>query len=224
MPIAIDGSGTITGITSGGLPDNIITNAELADDAVAIADLAATGTPSATTFLRGDNSWAEAGGGKILQVLQSTLTDVSTTSTKETWLDIAGTDQAGSGSIFCVKITPTAATSKILFSTSLHYSTTNNNTVAIGLYRDSTLILQGDASTNKMRATSMMYETDDINMQLKHLQYLDSPNSTSELTYKQMHYTYNTDTFYINRSDRDYAGIHYDHRCASTLTVMEVGA
>ena len=34
----------------------------LADDAVEVADLAATGTASATTFLRGDNSWAAAGG------------------------------------------------------------------------------------------------------------------------------------------------------------------
>ena len=31
----------------------------------------ATGTPSASNFLRGDGTWAAAGGGKILQVLQS---------------------------------------------------------------------------------------------------------------------------------------------------------
>ena len=30
----------------------------IADDAVGTAQLAATGTASATTFLRGDNSWA----------------------------------------------------------------------------------------------------------------------------------------------------------------------
>jgi hypothetical protein len=30
----------------------------MADDAVGVADLAATGTPSSTTFLRGDNAWA----------------------------------------------------------------------------------------------------------------------------------------------------------------------
>ena len=106
----------------------------------------------------------------------------------------------------------------------VHYHTTNNNTVAIGLYRDSTLLTQGDAATNKMRASSMMYESDDINIQMKALQYLDSPSSTSELTYKQMHYTYNTDAFYVNRCTRDYAGVHYDHRVASTLTVMEVAA
>ena len=39
-----------------------VTSSEIADDAVTIAKLAATGTASATTFLRGDNSWATAGG------------------------------------------------------------------------------------------------------------------------------------------------------------------
>ena len=40
-----------------------IETSNLADDAVDIAQLGATGTPSATTFLRGDNSWTAAGGG-----------------------------------------------------------------------------------------------------------------------------------------------------------------
>ena len=38
--------------------DGSIDNAHLADDAVGIAELSATGTASATTFLRGDNAWA----------------------------------------------------------------------------------------------------------------------------------------------------------------------
>jgi hypothetical protein len=77
MPIVINGSGTITGISVGGLPDDIvdagmmadnsidsdayvdasIDNAHLADDAVGVAELSATGTASSSTFLRGDNSW-----------------------------------------------------------------------------------------------------------------------------------------------------------------------
>ena len=72
MAIVINGSGTVTGISVGGLPDGIVDNGTMADDAIAIADLAATGTASNSTFLRGDNSWATAG----VSVLGS-LTDVS---------------------------------------------------------------------------------------------------------------------------------------------------
>tara|TARA_B100000427_G_C15470538_1_gene578340 strand:- start:740 stop:1372 length:633 start_codon:yes stop_codon:yes gene_type:complete len=53
MAVTINGSSnTITGLAAGGLPD----------DSINLADLSATGTASSSTFLRGDNSWAEAGG------------------------------------------------------------------------------------------------------------------------------------------------------------------
>ena len=64
MPIVINGSGSITGISVGGLPDGC----------VQIADLATTGTASGSTFLRGDAAFAEAGGCKILQAATKTTT------------------------------------------------------------------------------------------------------------------------------------------------------
>ena len=204
MPIAINGSGTLTGISVGGLPDGIVDTDMLANNAVASGKLAA------------------GAGGKILQVVQSTLTDVSSTSTKESWIDIPGTDQAGSGSIFCVKITPTAATSKILFTTSINLGSSNANCVGLGLYRDSTALAIGDASTDKLRTTAMFYQSDTNVNENIHMSHLDSPNSTSELTYKVKVYCYNEDAFYINRSGRDHTGVHYDYRTSSSLTVMEV--
>jgi len=42
---------------------NSITNTMMADDSVGIAELSATGTPSSTTYLRGDNTWATPSGG-----------------------------------------------------------------------------------------------------------------------------------------------------------------
>ena len=39
MAIAINGSGTITGITAGGLPDDVITTADIADDAITTAKI-----------------------------------------------------------------------------------------------------------------------------------------------------------------------------------------
>ena len=50
-------SGTITP------SDGTVTNAKIVDSTIELAKLSATGTKDATTFLRGDNTFAEAGGG-----------------------------------------------------------------------------------------------------------------------------------------------------------------
>ena len=49
-------------VTATEIAANAVTTTEIIDHAVTIAKLAATGTADATTFLRGDNSWAAAGG------------------------------------------------------------------------------------------------------------------------------------------------------------------
>ena len=72
MAITINGTAnTVAGLAVGGLPDgttdadalasNAVTNVKVADDAIGVAELSATGTASSSTFLRGDNSWAAAG-------------------------------------------------------------------------------------------------------------------------------------------------------------------
>ena len=81
MPITINGSGTVTGLSAGGLPD----------DSINLADLSATGTASSSTFLRGDNSWAAAGGGKILQVVRN-YNAGPVTSTNTDWTDLFSSD------------------------------------------------------------------------------------------------------------------------------------
>lgn len=43
---------------AGALADNAVTNAKMADAAIGIAELSASGTADATTYLRGDNTWA----------------------------------------------------------------------------------------------------------------------------------------------------------------------
>ena len=79
MPVSINGNGAISGlvITTADLSDSSVTTAKIAADAVATVDIAdsavttakiananvtvakisATGTPSSTTFLRGDGAW-----------------------------------------------------------------------------------------------------------------------------------------------------------------------
>jgi len=62
----------------------------IATDAVDIAMLSATGTADATTFLRGDNAWAAAGGGKVVQVVTSTYSTTESIS-NTTWADTSHT-------------------------------------------------------------------------------------------------------------------------------------
>jgi hypothetical protein len=50
-------------VTTAKLADSSVTTAKLNDASVSLAKLTATGTKDATTFLRGDNTFAEAGGG-----------------------------------------------------------------------------------------------------------------------------------------------------------------
>ena len=53
--------------------DNTVTTAKLADSSVSLAKLTATGTKDATTFLRGDNTFAEAGGGDYVKLATTTI-------------------------------------------------------------------------------------------------------------------------------------------------------
>ena len=55
IPGSSIGDGTIA---TDKLEDDAVTNAKVADDAIGIAQLSASGTASATTYLRGDNTWA----------------------------------------------------------------------------------------------------------------------------------------------------------------------
>ena len=50
-------------VTTAMIQSNAVNNAKMADDAIGVAELSATGTASSSTFLRGDNSWATAGVG-----------------------------------------------------------------------------------------------------------------------------------------------------------------
>ena len=63
---------TATAVSAGG-----VNNAAMADDAIGIAELSATGTASSSTFLRGDNAWAAPAGGGYEFVSTTTASDVS---------------------------------------------------------------------------------------------------------------------------------------------------
>ena len=193
MPTLISGSTGVNKIT-----DGTVVNADMADDAIGVAELSASGTASSSTFLRGDNSWAEAGGGKVLQVVQGT--NGSTFSTTSSTYGDTG---------LSATITPSATSSKILCIVSevgfVHGGGSSLQAFS-NLVRGSTEIIgahsQGDGDSDMhYLATSLVY--------------LDSPSTTSATTYKtQMRTT--SGTVYLNWHDTA------THK--STLTLVEIGA
>jgi len=63
----------------GAKPTNVpLTSADIQDGTVGLADLSASGTKSSSTFLRGDNTFAEAGGGSLNLISAQTASSAST--------------------------------------------------------------------------------------------------------------------------------------------------
>jgi hypothetical protein len=175
------------------------------DSTVSLAKLTATGTKDATTFLRGDNTFAAAGGGKVLQVVQTVKTDTfSTTNTYSGgFADITG---------LSVAITPSATSSKVLVLVQI-YNSVSSNTQFFNLIRGSTNLLQ--PGSGSLKATI----ANDGNMGNVSITFLDSPSSTSETTYKVATAREASGTVYVNRrQDSD------NHTGSSTITAIEIGA
>ena len=162
-----------------------------------------------------DSAMAE---GSIVQVKQTVKTDTfSTTSTSA--VDVTG---------LSVSITPTSTSNKILVTYDVKASCENVQ-MSFFLLRDSTNIYIGDASGNRIRVSSVVGGVPDADGSVTnrtglqmHVMFLDSPSTTSEITYKLQCQLNNGDG-YVNRA-RDDQNEVYRNRSASSITVMEVSA
>jgi hypothetical protein len=97
-------------VTTAKLVDSSVTTAKLNDGSVSLAKLTATGTQDATTFLRGDNTFAVAGGDNTPAFLATSTGEVTVANTTETKLtnytvEVFDTDNCYASSRF----TPTVA-------------------------------------------------------------------------------------------------------------------
>ena len=170
--------------------------------------------------------WAAAPAGKILQVLHNTKTDTWSSTAQQSWTEIGGVDQAGAGSVFGINITPSATSSKVLFRATIGVGFDQSHDFVAGrLIGGGSVLAQADAANNRLRAAGhcTAMATDDGHESLIQMEFLHSPNTTSETLYKVELYSWHANTMYVNRSYRDYNDI-YDFRCVSSITAMEVGA
>ncbi len=151
--------------------------------------------------------------GGIVQVKSVTKTDGDFSTSSSSYTDVTG---------LSVSITPTRADSKILIFANLHGVGDSSTQAYFRFMRDSTAICVATDVGSRVPATlGSMYEdqTNDTNSCSQH--FLDSPSTTSAVTYKIQARTQGSGSIYLNRSAGDQNN-STSGRFTSTLTVMEV--
>ena len=155
--------------------------------------------------------------GKILQVVQTVKTD-QFTSTAYTYTDITG---------MSVSITPASASNKILINFELQVGGAANTYASFRLLRDSTHIGVSTVTNTNWRVGTLGSLSHENSYQLENtgLTFLDSPNTTSAITYKLQQSAYSNRTISINypTSTGNSSG-SYTATGISTITVMEIAA
>ena len=203
MPVAINGSGTITGVSVGGLPDGIVDT-----------DMLAAGAVTA----------AKRGAGAILQIQQTHLTTTSSQSLSQaTVAEISG---------LSVSITPISSTSDMLVFVRWNgeHGIGSNYNFVFGVRRDSTDIGNPSASGSRsigQAIIAMGFAGTDASSTPDSCYYsfLDTARSsgTSQITYKATVKTNDAGTFYNQRTGGNFDTGDYE-LLTSNITVMEVAA
>lgn len=156
------------------------------------------------------------GGGKILQVVQAVKTDVAST-TSGSFSTISG---------LTVNITPSSTSSKILVQVDVKIGNNSGAGSYVRLLRDSTVIYKGDTATDRTPCLHETYGGSDTGEGLYGMAwhggtFLDSPNTTSQVTYAVQWMRMNNATLYTNRVGSE-THTQYEGRGASSITAMEV--
>ena len=155
MAIVINGSGTVTGLAVGGLPDGTVDSGTLATDSVTAAKLEA----SAITG-------ADLPAGSVLQVVQGTSNTLTAPSTS--WTAVSGSS---------VAITPSATSSKILYIFNAPGYVDNSSTHGLKMK-----LLRGSTEIRRVNRWGYFSGSGTAPASVTFM-YLDSPNTTSATTY-----------------------------------------
>ena len=174
-----------------------------------------TGTVSATAFSGSGAALTGISAGKVLQVVQSTKSDAFSGG-QNSYADVTG---------LTVSITPSATSNKILVIPSFNMSVNNGSFAAYRVKRDSSAIAIGDANSDNIRGTGGIGVDNmdgDGNIYDMTRLILDSPNTTSAVSYKLQVYGDGVVAF-VNRHKNPNTGPDFG-RFFSTMTAIEIEA
>jgi hypothetical protein len=164
------------------------------------------------------DEWQNSAGtkyGTVLKVVQVVKTDTFTTTTNA-YQDVTG---------LSISFTPSSASNKILVIPDIAISNDTGNLSSFRLLRGSTVIYGGDANGNRTQGFVGRINSDTRGLARATAMFLDSPNTTSSVTYKIQ---CNTEPGgYIVAVNRNVLNDLNDYRgvlAASSITLMEIQA
>ena len=157
--------------------------------------------------------------GKVLQLVSTNKTD----KTNSADFDASFENVTG----LTVNITPSSTSSKIYVIATLQVSVHAYH-LTFRIARGGSTIVEPSAAGNRMLGMAHIYGhssyNDHYNIESKVMQVLDSPSSTSELTYSvqgKNAYNANTTGLVVNSTNND-GDASYNSRVISTITAMEI--
>ena len=164
-----------------------------------------------TVLTSGSN--ADFPAGSVLQVVSTAKSDQFTTSSTS-FTDVTG---------MSATITPTSSSSKILviFSVGLVGNSNAGQFVYLQLVRDTTSISIGDASGSRARVSAGNGGTQPYSNSSLTITNLDSPSTTSAVTYKIQMRSQSSGTAKFNSRGDDADNSAYG-RSSASLTLMEI--
>ena len=158
---------------------------------------------------------AQLPAGSVLQVVQAYKSDTFTT-TSGSFTTITG---------LSASLTPLSSSNKILIIVNVTGSQqVNVNDAYIGLYRGETQISLGDSAGSRIQSSAQLMMSNTGWSGFSGTTFLDSPATTSQVTYTVRARTANGGTLYINRGNSDADSASGAGRTVSSITLMEIAA
>lgn len=193
-------------LTSSDIAADIINNTHIGDTAISGFDALATAPADTDEFLISDAGTLKrldaslvGGGGKVLQVISATDSTQRTTTS---------TSFVTASNTLAANITPSATSSKVLILVNSTCYNSASGYTYYTIFRDSTNV----ASNSSVNELTAQYGISGTNISPLSIKFLDSPNTTSQITY-QAYMKVQNSTGYFNVNGN-----------TGSIILMEIGA